>query len=161
MRDCRAAWDREPVAEVIPEGDAQLLAGLCQAEERVAAVASDVAAGATADFALGDLAADVVLRAIGVQRHLRPVEHHQQGGLVGVQPPEQPVQGGEAGLSVAGLSVEDTVEAGAQLRPATGCRVGTISFQVAVEPPDQPTDMILRGPVQVGERIELCTRRSA
>jgi len=36
-----------------------------------------------------------------------------------------PVRGGEAGLAV-----EDAVEAGAQLRPATGHRVGTTSFQV-------------------------------
>ena len=70
-----------------------------------------VAAGAAADLALGDLAADVVLRAVGVQRDLRAVEHHQQLGLVGVQPGEQAVEGGEAGAAP-----EDAVEAGAQVR---------------------------------------------
>jgi len=78
----------------------QLAAGLCQAKERVAAVASDIAAGAIADFALGDLAAHVVFGSVGVRRQLRPVEHHQQGGFVGVQP----VQGGNAGLAVENVT---------------------------------------------------------
>ena len=60
-------------------------------------------------FALGDLAADVVLRAVGVERDFGPVEHHQQFGLVGVQPGEQAVEGDEAGPAL-----EDAVEAGAQ-----------------------------------------------
>ena len=88
MRDCRAAWDREPAAEVVPKGDAQLGAGFCQAEECIAAVASDVAAGATADLALGDLAADVVLRAVGVQRDVQPPL-----GPVSRSAPERPLFG--------------------------------------------------------------------
>ena len=65
------AWDAEPVAEVVPEAEAELGAGLGQAEEGVAAVAAQIAVGAAADLAPGDLGADVVLRAVGVQRDLR------------------------------------------------------------------------------------------
>jgi len=47
-----------------------------------------------ADLSLGYLATDVVFRAVGVQRDLGVVEHHQQLGLVGVQPLKQAVEGG-------------------------------------------------------------------
>ena len=105
VRDVGVVWHCEPCAEIVPEGDAELCAGLAEAEEGIAAVATDVAAGAAADLALGDLAADVVLRAVGVQRDFGPIEHHQQFGLVGVQPREQTVEGDEAGLAR-----EDAVE---------------------------------------------------
>ena len=68
-----AAEDTEAVAEVIPECDAELATCLGEAKEGVAAVAASVAAGATADMAFGDLAADVVFRAVGVQRNLGAV----------------------------------------------------------------------------------------
>src|SRR3712207_5473878 len=59
------AWDTEPGAEVVPEAEAELGAGLGQAEKGVAAVASGIDPGAAADLAPGDLGADVVLRAVG------------------------------------------------------------------------------------------------
>src|SRR6266852_3551508 len=52
--------DIEPGTEIIPEGDAELGAGFGEAEEGIPAVASGIAAGAAADFAFGDVAADVV-----------------------------------------------------------------------------------------------------
>src|SRR5271165_4717434 len=102
----RGAGGTEPGAEIVPEREAELLARLAEAEEGVAAVAAGVGLGAAADLAFGHLAADVVLRTIGVQRDLRVVEHHQELGLVGVQPLEQAVEGGKAGGSQ-----EDAVEA--------------------------------------------------
>jgi hypothetical protein len=53
-------------------------------QERVAAVAPDVAARPGAVLAAGDLAADVVLRPVAVKRHPRALQHHQQLRLVGV-----------------------------------------------------------------------------
>src|SRR6202030_4500205 len=96
----------EPGAEVVPECDSEFCAGFGKAEEGVAAVAPKIAAGAAADLSLGDLAADVVLGAIGVERDFGPVEHHQQLGLIGVEPREQAVEGDEAGLMR-----KDTLEA--------------------------------------------------
>jgi hypothetical protein len=55
---------------MIPEGDAQLGASLGQAEECITAVATDIAAGAATDFAFGHLAADIVLRAVGMKRNV-------------------------------------------------------------------------------------------
>ena len=78
--------DGEPAAEIVPECDPQLGASLGQSEKGVAAVAAHVAAGSTADLAFGDLASDVVLRAIGMQRGIWMVEHGQQFGLGGMQP---------------------------------------------------------------------------
>ena len=71
VRDIGAGEDTEPGAKIIPKADAELAAGLGEAEESVAAVATSVAAGAAADVTLGNLAADVVFRAIGVQRDLK------------------------------------------------------------------------------------------
>src|SRR3954447_19668652 len=71
VRDERSAGEFEPGAEVVPEGDAELPAGLGQTKEGVAAVAAAVAVGATADLTLGHLTADVVFRAVGVQGGFR------------------------------------------------------------------------------------------
>ena len=109
VRNGGTAQDTEPGAEEVPEGDAELPAGFGEPEKGVAAVAADVAVGSAADLSLGYLAADVVFRAVGVQRDLGVVEHHQQLGLVGVQPLKQAVEGGEAGTAP-----EDAVEARAQ-----------------------------------------------
>ena len=98
-RDSWLAWDAEPGAEIVPEAEAELAAGLEQAEEGVAAVAAGVAAGAGADLAPGDLGADVILRAVGVQRDLGAVEDAQEFLFIGVQALEQLIQGGEAGAA--------------------------------------------------------------
>src|SRR4051794_34771637 len=75
----------------------------------VAAIVDGIGEGAAADLALGDLAADVILGAVGVEWNLRAIEHPQQLGLVGVQAGEQPVEDSEAGSAP-----EDPVEAGMQ-----------------------------------------------
>ena len=150
------AWNVETCAEVVPEGDAELRAGMRQAKECIAAVAAMVTAGAAADLALDDMATDVTLRAIGLlrsptmQRYLRPIEHHQQLGLVGVQPLEQAIQSDEAGAAA-----EDAVEAGTHLATAPGGGVGPICLEVGIEPPDQRADPFLCGAMQIGEGIEL------
>src|SRR6516164_2961034 len=54
------SWDGETVPDVIPERDFELGAGFGKAEEGVAAVTTDVAAGTGADLLPGHLAADVV-----------------------------------------------------------------------------------------------------
>ena len=93
--DLRLVWNGKPRAEVIPEGDAELGAGLVEAEKGIAAIATRIASGAAAHLSFGDLTADIVLRSIGVQRNLWPIENHQQFALVGAEPCEQPVEGDE------------------------------------------------------------------
>ncbi len=78
------------------------------------------------------------------------IEHSQQFSLVGVQPGEQPIEGGEPSVPA-----EDAVEAGAQLAAATRCRVGSIRLQVGVEPPDQRADAPLRDTLRLGEGVKL------
>src|SRR6202043_3996390 len=109
------AWGGETVAKIVPEGNAEFVAGFCQAEESIAAVAAGVAAGAAADLAPADLAADIVLGSVGVQRDLRAVEDEEQFGLVGVKSGEQAIEGNETGAPL-----EDAVEAGTQCDPALG-----------------------------------------
>ena len=54
-------WCIEPMAEIVPEEDAELAAGLGEAEEGIAAVSTWIASCAAADLALSDLASNVVL----------------------------------------------------------------------------------------------------
>jgi hypothetical protein len=149
-RDTWLTWDEEPAAEIIPESDAQLGASLRQTKEGVAAVATDVAAGATADFAFGYLTADVVLRAVRVQGNVRMVEHGQQLGLIGVQPLQQAIKSDEAGVTAEHV-VEPFVELGTPPR----CRCDAVVFQIGVELPDQRTHKLLGGTLVVGERVKL------
>src|SRR5712691_10883406 len=142
--------DGEAVAEVIPEGDAELGAGLGQAEESIAAVAPDVASGAAADLTPGDLTADVVLGAVGVQWDLRVVEHQQQFGLFGVEAREQPIEAGKAGMPL-----EDTIEAGAQLGAPARRGVGFVSLEIAVKPPDERAHALLRRVLPLAKGVEL------
>src|SRR6478609_8594682 len=102
----RLACHVEPAAEVVPERDGILGAALGQPEKGIAAIASGLAASAGTDLAADHLAADVVFRAIGVRWYLRPLQHHQQLGLVGMQPRQEPIERGKAGAAA-----EDAVEA--------------------------------------------------
>ena len=96
------------------------------------------------------MAADVVLRSVGVQRDLGAVEHHQQLGLVGVEPREQTVEGDEAGLAR-----EDAVEPRPQCGLALFAGSATIGLEIGVELPDQLADGGLGGAVLIGEGVEL------
>lgn len=141
--------EADTITELRPERDAEFCAGAHQAEERISAVAAGVAAGAAADFALDDVAADVTLRAVGVQWNVRPVEHHQQFGLVGKQPFEQAIQGGEPGAAR-----EDAIGTGSHLAASLGRRRGAERLEIGVEPPDQRADALLCGAMKGGERVE-------
>jgi len=148
-RDGGSGGDTEPGAQVVPEGDAEFFAGLAEAKEGVATIAAGVAVGSAADLTFGHLAADVVFRAVGVQRDPRAVEHHQQLGFVGVQPLEQTVKRGEVGAAL-----EDAIETCAQLAASARCWIEPVGLQVGIEPPNQPADMVLSGTLLVGERFQ-------
>lgn len=70
-----------------------------KAQESVATITTDIAPCPGADVLPRGLAADIVLRAVGVERDLRVVQHHQQLSLVGMMPHQQAVQGDEAGAA--------------------------------------------------------------
>jgi hypothetical protein len=64
----------ESTSQIVAERHAVLGADLGQAEESIAAIAPGVAAGSGTHLAAGDLAADVILRTVDVQRYFRPLE---------------------------------------------------------------------------------------
>ena len=68
QRDTGSAGVRQASTEIIPETHTQLVACFHQREEAVAAIAAQVGAGAAGDFSPCRLAADIVFRAVGVQR---------------------------------------------------------------------------------------------
>jgi hypothetical protein len=80
------------------------------------------------------VATDVVLRSVGVQRDFGSVEHHQQLGLVGVEPHEQSIERDEAGFAL-----EDAVEPRPQGSVALFGRGATIRLEITIEGPDQVT----------------------
>jgi hypothetical protein len=69
-----------------------------EAEEAVAAIPTHVTTRAAADLAPGHLAADVIFRSVGMEWDFGAVEHHQQFGLLRVQPGEQTVERDEPSL---------------------------------------------------------------
>jgi len=71
--------------------------------------------------------ANVALGAIGVERDLRPIEHHQQLWFVGVQPLEQTIERDEAGASP-----EDAVEASPQFATAPCGGFGAIRCSATI-----------------------------
>ena len=70
--------DAEAIAEVGPEGDGVLLAGFLERQEGIAASSAVLSAGAAADLADSHRVADILLRAVGVERHLGAFEGDQQ-----------------------------------------------------------------------------------
>src|SRR5580698_8698123 len=140
--DSVSARDAESVAKVVPERDFELGAGFGETEKGIAAITTDIAAGAGTDLAPGDMAADVVLRSVGVQRDFGSVEHHQQLGLVGVEPREQAVERDEAGVAL-----EDAVEPCPQRGLALFGGGATIGLEITVEVPNQLANGGLGGTV--------------
>src|SRR5215212_6650829 len=98
----------------------------------------------------GHLGADVVLRSVGVQRDLRPLQHPQQLGLVGVQPREQPVQDNEAGPPP-----KQAIKPRPQFGSAAPGWLSPVGFEVTVKPPDQRSLVLLRPALTIGEGVEL------
>ena len=83
-RDLVAAGD--PVDQITPERHAELAAGFLQAGEGVAALATEITAGSSADFLLEHVATNIALATIGVQWYLGPFQYQQQFGFILVQP---------------------------------------------------------------------------
>src|SRR3954464_6269376 len=98
--------DAEAIAEVGPEGDGVLLASLLQRQGGIAASSASLTAGAAADLAEGHRVADILLRAVGVERHLGALEGDQQFGFARLEAGEQFIE-----LGKAGRAREDAVEA--------------------------------------------------
>ena len=115
--DDRCPGHVESATQIIPDRDTQFVACLGDAQEGVAAIPSDLTEGSGADLSPSEVTADVVFRSVGVERDVWPFQHHQQFGLVGMQPGEQAVQGDEAG-AVA----EDAIEPRPQRETASVVR---------------------------------------
>ena len=118
----------EAVEEVVPEADAELLAGLFQAGESVAGAAAILGASGAGDLAFDDVLADVALAQVVVQRDLGTLKDEEQHGLVVAQTFERLVQGLELGLGSAQF-----IESGVGIE--LGFRVGVelVVFEVGAE----------------------------
>ena len=148
-RNLLVVWHSETRAEIVPEWDSELCAGLGEAEEGIAAIATGVASGASADLSLDDLAADVVLRSVGVERDFGPIQHHEQFGFFGMEPREQAVESDEAGFAA-----EDTVKPCPQSGLALPGRMPAIGFEIVIEPPDELADFALGDALLICEGVE-------
>ena len=87
---------------------------------------------------------------IGIQRRLGAVEHHQQLGLVGMQPREQAIEGDEAGAAA-----EDAIEPRPQCEAAAFLGVSLVCLESGIEVPDHFTHLLLGGTIVIGEGVQL------
>src|ERR1039458_1170287 len=140
----------EPAAQVIPDSDPELSARLAKPQQSIAAITSEIASCPGADFAARDLTSDIALRAVGVQRNFRPVEHHQQLGLVGVKSRQKPVQGDETGAAE-----KDEIQTGGQRLVTARSGSQLVGFQIGVKVPDQAANLGLGGTALIGESAQL------
>ena len=92
----RVPGDFESAAQIIPDRDAELVTRFGETEESITTIPTDVASCPGADLTPRDLTTNIVLRTVCMERDFRPFEHHQQLGLIGMQPHQQAVQRGEA-----------------------------------------------------------------
>lgn len=121
-----------PIAEIVPERQAELLGGLHQPEHavtRLPAVATDRAAG---NFSLDDKAAQISFRRIGMERGFRPLHNPQQFGLAAAQPKQQFVE-----VAITGAQRENPIEPGLNAPSCTGIRSSLKGFQGRVIAPDE------------------------
>ena len=116
--------DAEAIAEVGPEGDGVLLASLLQRQEGITASSAILTAGAAADLAEGHRVPDILLRAVGVERHLGALEGDQQFGFAQLEAGEQFIE-----LGKAGGAREEAVEARLQAGPGAGRRIGPVELR--------------------------------
>jgi hypothetical protein len=119
----------EPAAQIVPDSDAKLFAGLDETKKCITAVATDIAACPGADLSPGDVIVDIVLGTVGVEPDLRAFEHHQQLRLVGMEPGQHAVQRDETGATA-----EDAIELGAQSRRVALGWLGLVCLETGVEP---------------------------
>jgi hypothetical protein len=142
--------DLESAAQIIPDCDADLVASLGGTQKGITAIAADIAAGSGTHFPPRDEAPDIVLRAVGVERYLRAVQHYQQRRLVEMQPCQQTVQRDEASAAE-----EDVVEPRAQSDSPARTRVKLVNFKAGVEVPDQAANPCLSSTMAIGEGVQL------
>jgi hypothetical protein len=67
--------DAQPIPEIVPERQPELLAGLHQAEQAVTCLATRAADGAARDLSLDDDPAQIPLRRVGMERDLGSLEN--------------------------------------------------------------------------------------
>ena len=116
-----ATRDFEAGAEIVPEFDSGLAAGLVRPRKASRRSRPTSRAGSSADLALGDLAADIVLGAVGVRRDIQCLSSTLSNSLLSVRwRGQQTIESGEAGL-VAGVRESNRADKTA-LRSGEGWR---------------------------------------
>ncbi|MBB3525947.1 hypothetical protein FHX03_005319 [Rhizobium sp. BK456] len=116
--------DPQPITQIVPERQAELLAGLHQAEHAVArlpTVATDRAAG---DLSLDDKSAQISFRRIGMERGFRPLQNPQQFGLAATKSKHQFVE-----VAITGADGKNPIEPSLKAPGCTGIRSSLIGFQ--------------------------------
>ena len=124
--------DAQPIAKIVPERQAELLAGLHQAEHavtRLPAIATDRAAR---DLSLDDKASQISFRRIGVQRRFRSLENAQQLGLAALQASQELIE-----VAIAGPDGKYSIEPDLKTAGRTPAWTSLIVFEKLVKEPDQ------------------------
>jgi len=99
--------DPEPVAQIVPEGQTELLAGLHQAKQIVPSDAPVAAHSTAGDLVRDHKTAQIIFGRVGVKRDFRPLEYAQQFCLSAQEPQQQLVE-----IAITGADREDPVKSG-------------------------------------------------
>lgn len=124
--------DPQPIAEIVPERQAELLAGLHQAEHAVTRLPTVATDRATGNLSLDDKSAQISFRRIGMERGFRPLENPQQFCLAASQSKQQFVE-----VAITGAQRENPIEPGLKAPGCTRIRSSLIGFQGLVKAPDE------------------------
>ncbi|OJF99699.1 hypothetical protein AX761_10650 [Rhizobium sp. 58] len=83
----------QSIAEMMPERQAELLAGLHQAKHAVARLPTIATDHATRDLPLDDEPTQISFRRVRMQRRFRPLQNPEQFSLAALQPRQPFVEG--------------------------------------------------------------------
>lgn len=138
--DYRGQWgngrvrcaDPQSIAEVAPERQTELLAGLREAEHAVARLAPIATDRPSGNLPPDHKATQISFRRIGVERDFGPFQNPQQFLLAAPQPRQQFVE-----IAIAGADRENPIKPGLKTVSCTLAGTSLIVFQLFVKEPDQ------------------------
>ncbi len=127
-----AVANAQPITEEMPEGQAELVAGLHQPKHAVARLPAVATDRTTRDLSLDDKPAQISFRGVCVQRRFGPFQDAQQLGLAALQPGQQFVE-----ITIAGPDGENSVEPDLKVLGRSSAGSSRKVFQQLVKEPDE------------------------
>jgi len=124
--------DPQPIAEVVPERQAKLLAGLHKAQHNVARMPAVTTDCAARYLALDHKATQISFRCVCIERRFRSLQNAQQFHLAAFQPRQQFIE-----IAIAGADREYPVEPDPKCTCCALAGFSLVVFEKLVKEPDE------------------------